>query len=152
MSNTELIEVRKSLSLNYTTRTFSWERHTMVSLSAAISPQHIPPEIWSQAISWLPLAHQKTMLSVSRFFHDIALPFVFSSVRLYVLGGSETFDMLETHQADFALETEHVLMRRSWEIQHRILDDPHFALLVKDMTVVVFTESQAIFEIRECVR
>ncbi|KAF7782724.1 hypothetical protein Agabi119p4_2100 [Agaricus bisporus var. burnettii] len=119
----------------------------MVFLSAAISPQHIPPEIWSQAISWLPLAHQKTMLSVSRFFHDIALPFVFSSVRLYVLGGSETFDMLETHQADFALETEHVLMRRSWEIQHRILDDPHFALLVKDMTVVIFTESQAIFEI-----
>jgi hypothetical protein len=92
------------------------------------------------------------MLSVSRFFHDVALPFVFSSVRIYILSGSETFNMLETHETEFALETEHVLMRRSWEILHRILDDPHFALLVKDMTVVIFTKSQAIFEIRKSAR
>lgn len=111
-----------------------------------------PPEIWSQAVSWLPISQQKSLLEVSRFFHDIALPFVFSSVKIYILGGYETLEMLETNDRAFALETEHKLMRRSWEILHRILEDPQFARLVKDLTVVAFTESQAVFEIREFVK
>lgn len=115
-------------------------------------PRSFPPEIWSQAVSWLPVSQQKTLLQVSRFFHDLALPFIFSSAKFYVLGGFEILEMLDTNNQPFALEVEHKLMHRSWEILHRILDDVQFARLIKDVTVVVFTDSPAIFEIRESVK
>ncbi|KAF9446523.1 hypothetical protein P691DRAFT_673428 [Macrolepiota fuliginosa MF-IS2] len=110
-------------------------------------PHPFPPEVWSQAVSWLPLSHQKPLLEVSRFFHDITLPFVFSSVKLYILGGSGALDMLDTNNRAFSWDTEQKLVHRTWEILHRILDDVRFARMVRDVTLVAFVDSPAIFEI-----
>jgi len=108
-----------------------------------------PPEIWSQAVSWLPMSDKKSLLEVSRFFHNATLPYVFSSVRIYLLGGYETLQMLDTISESFAYKVEARLMRRSFEILQRTISDPNFACFVKDMTIVVYTDFPAHFEIRE---
>jgi hypothetical protein len=112
-------------------------------------PRPFPPEVWTHTVSWLPMSDKKSLLEVSHFFHDITLPFVFSSIKIYVLGGYETLRMLDTNNILFAFQTEQTLMHRSWEILLQIIQDTKFARLVKDVTVVVYTASQAIFEIRE---
>jgi hypothetical protein len=98
------------------------------------------------------MADKKCLLQVSRFFHDTALPFVFSSVKIYILGGYETLQMLDTNNESFAWDVEERLMRRSCEILLHILVDAKFARLVKDITLVVYTEYSASFEIRESVK
>lgn len=114
-------------------------------------PPPFPPEIWTHTVSLLPISQQKLLLGVSRFFHDLALRFVFSSVKVYILGGYRVCQMLDTNNESFAIEVEQNLMRRSWEILYRILTDTQFALLVRDMTVVAFSDFPTIFEIRESV-
>ncbi|TFK44928.1 hypothetical protein BDQ12DRAFT_673828 [Crucibulum laeve] len=109
-------------------------------------PRAFPPEIWSQVFQHLPKSHQKNLLAISRVFHDVAIPFVFSSIKIYFMSGGAGRPIVDTSDPSFYEATCERLMRRSWEILHYIARQPNFARVVKSVTVIAFTDSSSIFE------
>lgn len=104
-------------------------------------PEHdellLPVETWSYIAGYLPASEQLKLLHVSRLFHDIALRFVFSTVRIHLAGSD-----WEMTDADDIQR----LMHRSWDILQRIIWDPGFAKVVKTLSVTAFIQGQCIFE------
>ncbi|KAJ3572112.1 hypothetical protein NP233_g3297 [Leucocoprinus birnbaumii] len=63
-----------------------------------------------------------------------------------------TFQMLDTHNETFVGQIEGILTRRSCEILLHIIANPQFARLVKDMTLVVYPDHPASYEILTLVK
>jgi hypothetical protein len=109
----------------------------------------LPVEIWNKIIEYLPSAHQRDVLLVSRFFHDVAVRLLFSFIRIYFIGGDHAFTMLDTDDAQYTQETMELLMHRSWEILNHIAQEPNFARVVRSISVHAFTSDKTIFEQRK---
>ncbi|KAM5537235.1 hypothetical protein V8D89_009168 [Ganoderma adspersum] len=96
----------------------------------------LPTELWYPIISGLPSLDQRTCLSVSKTFHDIASKYVFSHVAIS-LGLWRPFEY-EIEYEDLSPE-EKVAMKRqanaSYEILRHIMDTPDFARKVKKLCV-----------------
>ncbi|RDB25117.1 hypothetical protein Hypma_007622 [Hypsizygus marmoreus] len=119
----------------------------MMSMSTFISTNthQLPTETWTEIASYLPHAYQLPLLWVSRKFHDIALRFLFSAVKVYFVGEQFTtmFDIESEEERD---ETISGLMTKSWEILHCIMHNPEFAGIVKSISVFAFADSLSVFE------
>lgn len=109
-------------------------------------PKSLPPEIWSQILDYIPRFESRYLLSVCSQFHDNIIRQLFSSIKIYFIGGDKGKKMLNTFYEDFTRETAEKLMRKSWEILNRISRDPQFAKVVKNITIVAYAEGLGIFE------
>ena len=105
-----------------------------------------PPEVWNQVIGELPQIYLPPLLGVSSQFHDITIRFLFSSVKIYFIGGERGQKMLNTFYPDWMEEVAHKLMHKSWEILNHICQDPRFAKVVKSITVIAYSNGLSIFE------
>ncbi|KAJ6593413.1 hypothetical protein B0H19DRAFT_1090212 [Mycena capillaripes] len=106
----------------------------------------LPVELWTEIVHYLPSS--RTMLRVSRLLHDIALPLLFSTVKIYFMHGEPGFFMLNTENERYVRETSDFLLHRSWEILHCIITNTLFANAVKTLSVHAFTDGPAVFEQR----
>jgi hypothetical protein len=105
-----------------------------------------PPEIWDQVIGEVPHLYLPPLLGVSSQFHDITIPLLFSSVKIYFIGGDRGQKMLNTFYPDWMDEVARKLMCKSWEILNHICQDPRFARVVKSITVIANSDGLSIFE------
>ncbi|PPQ87473.1 hypothetical protein CVT25_008209 [Psilocybe cyanescens] len=106
----------------------------------------LPPEIWNQILGEVPQTHLPKLLDTCSLFHDIAIKSLFSSIKVYFIGGEMGLQMLNTLHADWTEETAMKLMCKSWEILNHICQEPRFARIVKSITVIAFADGQSIFE------
>lgn len=106
----------------------------------------LPPEVWDQVIEELPQAYLPPLLGVSSQFHDIVIRFLFSSVKIYFIGGERGQRMLNTFYPDWMNDIARKLMCKSWEILNHICQDPRFAKVVKSITIIAYSNGLSIFE------
>ncbi|KDR75652.1 hypothetical protein GALMADRAFT_1330752 [Galerina marginata CBS 339.88] len=106
----------------------------------------LPPEVWDHILGDLPQPQVPKLLEVCSMFHDIALRSLFSSIKIYFIGGTLGMQMLNTTHADWIDETAIKLMCKSWEMLNHICQDRRFARVVKSITVIAFADGQSIFE------
>ncbi|GLB37709.1 hypothetical protein LshimejAT787_0407600 [Lyophyllum shimeji] len=113
-----------------------------------LEQRQLPTEIWSHSISYLSYEDQISLLHVSRKFHDIAVRFIFASVKIYFVAGqtfSEMFQSYPYHFVDMEKIAE-TMMRHSWEILEHITVHPSFAAAVKTLSVIAYSDSPSVFE------
>ncbi|KAF9012544.1 hypothetical protein BDQ17DRAFT_1232571 [Cyathus striatus] len=110
----------------------------MASQAASI----FPPELWYRVVDHLPIFEQKTLLQVSRTLHDIAIAFVFSSLKIYLVDSNSAYAVCGSYDQ----ENINKLMRRSWELLYHITRHQSFAKRVKCLTVIATMDGGAIFE------
>ncbi|TFK74621.1 hypothetical protein BDN72DRAFT_667366 [Pluteus cervinus] len=121
---------------------------------------HIPAEIWDYIVQLLSYRHQRNALSISKKFHELARRYIFRSLRIYLVTNTylthfrdrSTSLTNSSHDGDddddpMAGSTSHRLMRRSWELLKRIINDPGFASLVKELAIVIEREGDCMFEL-----
>ncbi|KAL1746641.1 hypothetical protein HDZ31DRAFT_33721 [Schizophyllum fasciatum] len=117
--------------------------------------RQLPPEIWFLVLQNAGTQWQRVALSVCRCLHDIALRFLFSAVKLYVID-EETAPHLymNIHATPDQRDTLEALVARSYELLERCCTDSGFARIIKDLTMVeyVTTRSLGIFERRTLTR
>jgi hypothetical protein len=77
--------------------------------------RRLPAEIWGIIVEHLPRSSQRSCLSVSRSFHDLAMRPIFSTIDLYLHPESHALDILD-----------------------RVANDREFAMLVKKLAVVAY--------------
>ncbi|KZT63443.1 hypothetical protein DAEQUDRAFT_131735 [Daedalea quercina L-15889] len=107
----------------------------------------LPPELWQEVIFHLSAPSGRTCLSVSRAFHDFAVRLIFAEVTIF-FGSWETWEGEENiPDADSLEDTRSA---RSFEVLHRIIVDPAFASVIRDMEVHAFKLDgiRGAFEIR----
>ena len=80
---------------------------------------------------------QRVVLSVCRSLHDIALRFLFSSIKVYFFTENLARDLTNNTERYEILEA---LATRSYELLERCCMDPTFASIVRDLTVVEYIE------------
>ncbi|EJF64849.1 hypothetical protein DICSQDRAFT_167001 [Dichomitus squalens LYAD-421 SS1] len=100
----------------------------------------MPAELWYPIIEMLPSVDQKTCLSVSEMFHDIALTYVFSHVSIS-LGLWRPFEHIDDEEV-FTDDEKADLIRRadaSYEVLRHIMRTPDFARKVKRVSVRAFS-------------
>lgn len=107
---------------------------------AAKAERILPPELWSMVTDSLPYSSKIQALGVSSLLHDILVPQLFSSIRIYI-STPEMQDLF--NQDDFDVEE---MMRRSWEKLNHIAMNPKFARIVKSFTVSVYGQHPLYFE------
>ncbi|KAJ7209788.1 hypothetical protein GGX14DRAFT_499322, partial [Mycena pura] len=108
----------------------------------------LPVELYTEIIHHLPPSRRPVLLSVSRLLHDIAIRFVFSTVKIYFMHGGPGFYMLNTENERYVTETSDYFLRRSWDILFHIITKPSFAQVVRTLSVHAFTDGPAVFEQR----
>ncbi|KAJ7072184.1 hypothetical protein C8F01DRAFT_233256 [Mycena amicta] len=108
----------------------------------------LPIELYTEIVRCLPRAHRTLLLSVSRTLHNVALRFIFSTVKIYLMHGRHSFTMLNTENERYVVETSAFCSHRSWEILQHIISTPSFASVVKTLSVHAFTDGPQIFEYR----
>jgi len=106
----------------------------------------LPPEVWDKVIGELPHLYLPPLLGVSSQFHDITIRFLFSSVKIYFIGGDRGQTMLNTFYPDWMNEVARKLMCKSWGILNHICQDHRFARVVKSITVIAYSDGLSIFE------
>ncbi|TFK23144.1 hypothetical protein FA15DRAFT_656930 [Coprinopsis marcescibilis] len=106
----------------------------------------LPPEILTRILHYSSPVEQPTLLRVSHAFHEIAISLVFSSVKIYFVGGREAFSMLNTDHEDFKDDITTKLMTRSFELLRQMIMDPSFARIVRSITVITASDSESTFE------
>lgn len=102
----------------------------------------LPNETWTQIIGYLPHARQIPLLHVSRNFHDIAIRYIFSTVKIYFMGQ----EFREMYISPALGETIDMVMHQSWEILHHITQNYKFACVVKSIAVIALANSSSVFE------
>ncbi|KAF8070718.1 hypothetical protein FPV67DRAFT_1039255 [Lyophyllum atratum] len=105
-------------------------------------------ETWTEIISYLSYSDQVSLLHVSRKLHDIAIRFVFASVKLYFVGGQGFTEMFQSYPY-FFMDMDNVaesMMRHSWEILEHITVNRGFATAVKTLSIIAYADSPSIFE------
>ena len=103
--------------------------------------KQLPTELWYRIIQFLPTAHQKACLSVSKMHHDIAVKYVFSHV-IISLGIWRSDDEFEDDSfvptPDQVLVTKRV-SRANYALLRHIMRTPDFARNVKKLTVQAYS-------------
>ncbi|KAJ7647708.1 hypothetical protein FB45DRAFT_894215 [Roridomyces roridus] len=108
----------------------------------------LPVEMWTEVVRFVPPAHRRALLGVSRTLHDIAIRFLFATIKIYFMHGDPVFYMLNTENERYVVETSDYVLNRSWEILHHIITNPLFARVIKTISVHAFTSGPAVFEYR----
>ncbi|TFK74626.1 hypothetical protein BDN72DRAFT_833138 [Pluteus cervinus] len=106
----------------------------------------LPAEVWSGIVTSLPRDEQIVFLNVSKAFHKIAFRRVFKAIRLYFLSEDDIPSLPEPPENEDGEEPElmcddpealcETLRDRTREILDRIIEDPEFAVVVKELGVV----------------
>ena len=102
----------------------------------------LPTELWYRIIYMLPPLDQKTCLSVSKTFHDIATTYVFSHVTIY-LGLWQPFEF-DSEDDEFGIQEKATTKRQgniSYDILRHIMHTPEFAKKVKKISVRAFSKA-----------
>lgn len=102
-----------------------------------------PPELLTEVFQYLPPSDRKTCLEVSRYFHDIAVGFVFRTIHLD-LGEWANLRSLEWWN------TPRGGSWRSWELLYHMLYDRHFAKLVRTVVVHSPTDRNCNLDLTGC--
>lgn len=123
---------------------------SLIYRTCAMSTPVLFPEIWSNILQFVPLFEQGKLLQVSRLFHDIAVPLVFSEIKIYFIGGDGAYTFLSTTHDEFKEEVTSKLMTQSYQLLRRITTDPSFAWIVKSVTVISSSDSESLFERCKC--
>ncbi|KAF8911518.1 hypothetical protein CPB84DRAFT_1812353 [Gymnopilus junonius] len=108
--------------------------------------QTFPPEVWSQVLEDVPRIELHKFLGVCSTFHDIIIRKLFSSVKIYLIGGFAATRMLNTNHVEWIEGVEEQLMTMSWEVLNCICQEPRFARVVKSMTVIAYADGRSTFE------
>ncbi|KAF8161324.1 hypothetical protein B0H34DRAFT_652695 [Crassisporium funariophilum] len=106
----------------------------------------LPTEVWSQILRNVPKSQQPQLLNVNSLFHDIIIGSLFSSIKIYFIGGEQGSKMLNTKHTDWIEETARKLMCKSWELLNHMVQEPRFANVVKSITVIAFADGLSVFE------
>jgi hypothetical protein len=111
----------------------------------------LPLELWHEIFQYLQHSQHQAVLAVSRMFHDVAIRFLFSAVKIYFTAWkaddgrsrSPSLFVRDQHQSE-------LLLNISWEILDHIVENPSFAQVVRKVIVYASAEEgQAVFEQRE---
>ncbi|KAI1796940.1 hypothetical protein LXA43DRAFT_495097 [Ganoderma leucocontextum] len=111
-------------------------------MGTEVSHASLPTELWYPIIYMLPSLDQKTCLSVSKIFHDIAATSVFSHVTIS-LGFWRPFEF-ESEYDDLATEEKAAMKRQantSYDVLRHIMRTPDFAKKVKKLSVRAFANA-----------
>lgn len=106
----------------------------------------LPLEIWSHILKEVPKHNLSQLLGVCSAFHDIAIRYLFSSIKIYFIGGYRGLNMLNAPDDSRIEEITQSLMIKSWEILNHICQDPRFASIVRSITVIAFGQGCSFFE------
>lgn len=101
----------------------------------------LPGELWTRTLHYLPRFDIRSCLSVSRVFHGVSLPFLFSSID--VSFGSK----LLLSQADSEV-SEQKSDTRTLEILDRISGDAAFASAIRTLRIFALGKTQLVVERR----
>ncbi|KAI0753834.1 hypothetical protein C8Q74DRAFT_1373760 [Fomes fomentarius] len=111
----------------------------------------LPYELWDQIIRQLPGQDRRRCLSISRIVHDVAIPLIFSRIVVFFGSWDSVNDpvQLAYRDADSRDDDENdngqvaPQQHNSIELLRYIAHDPHFAEVVKKMTVAAFSSANA---------
>jgi hypothetical protein len=123
------------------------QEHDLAGANYVVSTTNqmtIPPELMTAVIQYLPRSDRRTLLSVSRYFHDVAVQFVFRTVHIY-LGEWANLRALEWWNPP-----PNTTDNRSWELLYHILYDPHFANVVRKVVVHGPTDNKCGLDLTGC--
>ncbi len=115
-------------------------------MSIAFTGSALPLEIWSHILKEVPKHNLSPLLGVCSTFHDIAVRYLFSSIKIYFIGGYRGVNMLNAPEEGWLEEISQRLMTKSWEILNHISQDPRFASIVRSITVIAFGQGCSVFE------
>ncbi|TFY63500.1 hypothetical protein EVJ58_g3210 [Rhodofomes roseus] len=105
----------------------------------------LPPELWQEVFTWIPQDTARTCLSVSKYFHGLALRVVFRNITIFFGAWESAQAKEEVYQADKheydVLEDKRSSM--SSAILHRISHDPSFAAIVRAVDVHAYKRDGA---------
>lgn len=97
----------------------------------------LPPELWGLVMDYLPRADQRSCLSVSAAFHDLACPLVFSRIVIhYGFWSVQGPEHAEPWLSKSDLPLLQWRINTAKEILQRIARDVQFARSVKAITVL----------------
>ncbi|CAA7258956.1 unnamed protein product [Cyclocybe aegerita] len=106
----------------------------------------LPIEIWSHILRQVPKSNLSQVLEVCSLFHDLAVPILFESIKIYFMNGQNGLSMLNTDDSLWMEEIAYKLMRRSWELLNHIAHNLRFASYVKSITVIAYADGLSVFE------
>ena len=114
--------------------------------------RNLPLELWAYIIQHLPVADQKSCLFVSRQFHDLTIPVLFSHVTLYfgLWSIAHLGHDMDEDAHDEWLDEENRRENITWEVLWHISTTPSFARIVKAVTVKACSSSSySVFGVRK---
>ncbi len=111
----------------------------------------LPYELWHQIIRQIPGQDRRRCLSVSRIVHDVAIPLIFSRIVIFFGTWDSVNDPVQLAYGDADSQDDDendngpVAPQRhtSIELLRYIAHAPHFAEVVKKMTVAAFSSANA---------
>jgi hypothetical protein len=110
----------------------------------------LPVELWHETFRHLQRSEQRAVLGVSRIFHDIAMRFLFSTVKIYFTAWDAYTEAGAPPSFVRTRYESELLLNTSWEILDYIVDNSTFAQVVKKVIVYAFAQvGEAVFEQRK---
>jgi hypothetical protein len=106
----------------------------------------LPVEVWSHILKQIPKPNQPQLLSVCSLFRDIVHCSLFESIKIYFIGRMRGSLMLNTVNEEWLEEIAGKLMTKSWELLNHICQEPRFARVVKEITVIAFGDGLSLYE------
>jgi hypothetical protein len=115
-------------------------------MSAPSTGPALPIEVWSHILKQIPKPNQLPLLSVCSQFRDIAVCSLFQSIKIYFIGQTRGPSMLNTFKEELLEEIAGKLMTKSWELLNHICQEPGFARVIKEITVIAFGDGLCLYE------
>jgi hypothetical protein len=106
----------------------------------------LPVEVWGHILKQIPKRNQPQLLSVCSLFHDIVVCSLFESIKIYFIGPTRGSPMLNTLNDEWIEEISRKLMTKSWELLNHICQEPRFARVVKEITIIAFGDGICLYE------
>jgi hypothetical protein len=106
----------------------------------------LPVEVWSHILKQIPKPNQPQLLSVCSLFRDIVVCSLFESIKIYFIGSTRGPPMLNTANDEWIEEIAGKLMTKSWELLNHICQEPGFARVIKEITVIAFGDGLCLYE------
>jgi len=115
-------------------------------MSAPSTCPTLPVEVWGHILKQIPKRNQPQLLSVCSLFHDIVVCSLFESIKIYFIGLIRGSPMLNTLNDEWIGEISGRLMTKSWELLNHICQEPRFARVVKEITIIAFGDGLCLYE------
>lgn len=105
----------------------------------------LPVEVWSHILKQIPKPNRPQLLGVCSLFRDIVICLLFKSIKIYFIGRMRGMLMLNTGE-EWIEQIAGKLMTKSWELLNHICQEPRFAKVVKEITVIAFGDGLSLYE------